>query len=139
MILHDDGSYLAIERAASVRAPGRICFPGGGIETGESDRDAVIREMKEELGLDVVASHRLWHSETQSGLELFWWLVLPQGDTGPTPNTDEVAKWFWMSGVELAQHPRTLATNREFLRAARNGLIDITRPEIDRSPPWIAK
>jgi len=43
--------YLVIRRAAKVIAPGRLCFPGGGVEPGESERQTLIREMEEELGV----------------------------------------------------------------------------------------
>lgn len=32
--------------------PGEICFPGGGIEKGETAREAALREVYEELGID---------------------------------------------------------------------------------------
>lgn len=37
--------------------------PGGGIEPGETVRKALVREMKEELGLDVVESSYLFSDE----------------------------------------------------------------------------
>ena len=39
-------------RAANLRAqPGEVCFPGGGMEPGESAVDCALRETQEELGL----------------------------------------------------------------------------------------
>ena len=52
VLCRSNGDFLVIERAASVRAPGRFCFPGGAIETGESEEEAVVREMSEELCLN---------------------------------------------------------------------------------------
>lgn len=31
--------------------PGEVCFPGGGVEPGETPEEAALRELKEELGL----------------------------------------------------------------------------------------
>jgi 8-oxo-dGTP pyrophosphatase MutT (NUDIX family) len=39
-----DGRWLLIRRSALVRRPLRVCFPGGWIETGESQAEAVARE-----------------------------------------------------------------------------------------------
>ncbi len=124
VILRKDGNVLAIERSSTVRAPGRLCFPGGGIEEGESEAEAVQRELQEELALEIEPIRRLWQSTTQSGVLLHWWLATTSGT--PTANPDEVARWFWISFDELARHPKTLRSNREFIRAVKTGEIVIT-------------
>jgi len=40
--------------------------PGGGIEEGETSTEAVVREVREETGLDVKAGELLWHVEEVS-------------------------------------------------------------------------
>lgn len=51
-IVEDDGKVLLVERG---QAPleGSWSLPGGVVEAGESLKDAVRREVKEETGLDV--------------------------------------------------------------------------------------
>lgn len=46
---------LAQQRAFPSDHAGRWEFPGGRVEAGESEADAVVRECREELGVDVVA------------------------------------------------------------------------------------
>ena len=41
------------DRIATVHTPQGVFLPGGGIEPGEDARDAVLREVLEECGLDV--------------------------------------------------------------------------------------
>jgi len=48
-----DGETLIGQRREDQWQPGKWCFPGGKVEFGESHRDAVKRELKEELDLDV--------------------------------------------------------------------------------------
>ena len=74
-ILRRDTNVLVIKRSATVRAPGKICFPGGGIESGETAPMALVRELREELNLDVVPIHEVWQSRTPSGIDLHWWLA----------------------------------------------------------------
>lgn len=50
-LIHKDGSYLLQDRKKADWQG--YALPGGHIEAGESIVDAVIREMKEETGLDI--------------------------------------------------------------------------------------
>lgn len=54
LIQKEDGIHVLFEvRSLKLRRqPGEICFPGGGIESGDSDaRGAALRETVEELGI----------------------------------------------------------------------------------------
>ena len=53
VILREDGSFLLGQRATDTFYPGYWEFPGGKVEPGESPRDALIRELHEELEIDV--------------------------------------------------------------------------------------
>jgi 8-oxo-dGTP diphosphatase len=48
-----DCSKLVLVKRGAEPALGKWSFPGGAVELGESVRDAVVRETKEECGLDV--------------------------------------------------------------------------------------
>ena len=53
MILFN-GKYLLVLRAAEENIdPSRWDIPGGGVEPGETARGTVIREVKEETGIDI--------------------------------------------------------------------------------------
>lgn len=44
---------LAMQRSDAMTLPGFWEFPGGKIEVGESETDALVREIKEELTVDI--------------------------------------------------------------------------------------
>jgi 8-oxo-dGTP diphosphatase len=53
VLIDPKGSILLQQRSAADRFPGKWEFPGGKIEQGEIPIVAMIRELKEELGIDV--------------------------------------------------------------------------------------
>ena len=63
-IILDDGKVALIERAKADRV--YYIFPGGGVENGETHLQALLREMKEELGIEVDAGElfREYHQTT---------------------------------------------------------------------------
>jgi 8-oxo-dGTP diphosphatase len=56
VIERPDGTFLLAQRPEGKAYPGYWEFPGGKIEPGEDARAALIRELREELGIEVRAS-----------------------------------------------------------------------------------
>ncbi|MDT4993697.1 MAG: 8-oxo-dGTP diphosphatase [Actinoplanes sp.] len=54
-----DGRVLAAERSAPPEVAGRWEFPGGKVEPGETDEQALARECREELGTRVAVGRRI--------------------------------------------------------------------------------
>ena len=52
-IIEQDGKYLFIKRAHTGMADGFFMLPGGHVDEGESVLHAAVRELKEELGIDL--------------------------------------------------------------------------------------
>jgi 8-oxo-dGTP diphosphatase len=74
----DDGRVLIAERPPGKHMAGRWEFPGGKVLAGESEAQALAREIREELGVDITASRplmRLVHSYGDRDVELSMWIV----------------------------------------------------------------
>ena len=112
-----DGRYLMVRRSAHVPLPGKVCFPGGGVNVGESQADACVREAREELGVCVVPLKPVWlHEFGERKLRLFGWLArLEPGEIRPDPL--EVAEVLWLTREEALAHPDGLPTNKAFIDA----------------------
>jgi 8-oxo-dGTP diphosphatase len=58
-VVHDDAHRLLVVQRMRPPAAGRWSIPGGRVEAGETDVDAVRREVLEETGLHVVVGQRV--------------------------------------------------------------------------------
>lgn len=115
--------FLVIRRSQHVRAPGMHCFPGGSIESGETEAAAVSREMLEELSVTAAPIRLLWRSVTPWGVELAWWMTEIDESATPVPNPLEVESFHWLTAIEIRALSQVLASNMEFLAAWERGEI----------------
>jgi 8-oxo-dGTP diphosphatase len=116
VITHQE-RFLVIRRSHLVRAPRAVCFPGGGIEPGETESVALLRELQEELAAKARAICRLWESRSASGLHLAWWRAELEANCVLEANPAEVEAIHWWTAEELLRHPDLLPSNRAFLGA----------------------
>ncbi|MCC9609001.1 NUDIX domain-containing protein [Blastopirellula sp. JC732] len=108
---------LVIRRSQKVAAPGKLCFPGGGILPDETEHDAVVREIAEEMGVMCFPQQKIWHSQTSWGTEVAWWSADIAADAQLQINEEEVAEFFWLHPTQLHAHADLLPSNHEFLTA----------------------
>ncbi|HEY5311848.1 MAG TPA: NUDIX domain-containing protein [Pirellulales bacterium] len=122
-VVRREGRFLVIRRSATVVAPLAYCFPGGGIEAGESEEAALVRELAEELDASVRPLRLVWRSTTPWGVELAWWLAELTGEVRPNPA--EVASCHWHTAEEMAELPNLLESNRQFLAMLGGGALNV--------------
>lgn len=124
-IVNREGKLLAIKRSQSVRAPGTICFPGGGIEDGESFADALIRELDEELGVTATPGSKVWQSVSPWGVEIHWWTATIHESAEIRVNEEEVQWYAWMTIEEMRACEELLISNAHFFEALDLGQISL--------------
>jgi len=59
LIVNDRREVLAAQRSASMDLPGKWEFPGGKMGPGETPRQALVREIQEELDLAITVQEEL--------------------------------------------------------------------------------
>ena len=114
-VIQQNDCFLVIRRSAYVVAPRKLCFPGGGIEAGESQPVALCRELMEELAVEIIPGEKLWESVGRSNTRVYWWSAVITGNASPRANPKEVESIFWMTRQELLEQEDLLPGNRDFL------------------------
>ncbi len=120
-VIEREGRLLVIQRSQFVRAPLQWCFPGGGVEAGEADDAALIRELQEELSVAVRPVRELWQSISPWKFDLRWWAAEIDDAAEFIPEPKEVAAVCWMTPAEMRALPALLPSNIEFLDAWERG------------------
>ena len=110
-------AYLVIKRGPDVAMPGYWTPPSGSIEPGETQAEAVVREVKEEVGLNVRAIEKVWSCPSHDGaFELHWWTTeLVGGVLRLDKNEVSAAQWTTPPDFEMLE--RTFEDDREFFRS----------------------
>ncbi|MEU1809982.1 (deoxy)nucleoside triphosphate pyrophosphohydrolase [Micromonospora sp. WMMD1076] len=97
----EGGRVLACERSAPPEVAGRWEFPGGKVEPGEAETDALARECAEELGVRVAVGARVGRdvrmAHGRSVLRVYAARLLH----GDEPKALEHAELRWLSAAEL--------------------------------------
>ena len=89
-----NGRVLAARRALPPAIAGLWEFPGGKVENGESEAEALVREIREELGVEIAVGSRLAQSRIDDDTVLrVFEAELLTGDEEARFDHDEI-RWF---------------------------------------------
>ena len=98
-----DGRVLAQQRAFPPEVAGRWELPGGRVEPGESAADALVRECREELAVDVVAGNQLGPDVPLPGGHTLQVHLARLVEPTATPVPVEHMSLRWVEHTELAE------------------------------------
>jgi 8-oxo-dGTP diphosphatase len=112
---------LAARRSAPSEVAGGWELPGGKVEPGETEPAALVRECREELGIDVAVCYRLGDEQPlKVGYVLRVWMArLAAGTPVPLEDHDAVR---WLAAEELTSVP-WLAADQPYLALIRELLL----------------
>lgn len=127
-VIIEAGKVLVARRKAGTHLAGSWEFPGGKVEPGEDPRDALRRELEEELGVTTVAGEILdvtFHRYEDAGkavLLLFFEAVRTHDSAEPRALDVQEIGWFSASSLRPEEFPpadvAVLAKVRERLARA---------------------
>jgi len=105
-LVHDDEGRLLVVRRAHEPSAGRWSVPGGRVEAGEHDHQAVVREVLEETALHVVVGARVGTVQRPGPAGVVYdirdYACALAVDTTPIAG-DDAAEVRWVSRQELLQ------------------------------------
>ena len=97
-----NGKALLVRRKANEQKyPDRWILPSGHIEDGETSEDALVREMKEELGVTPVKYRLILSIRHTDGGEHYHYLFHVNEWRGEVRNNSEIADFGWFSLEEV--------------------------------------
>lgn len=105
LLVRPGPQFMATQRPAGAARGGLWEFPGGKVEPGETDAQALVREIREELGCEIaverflaVSTHRYPELEVELAL---YQCRLVSGEPTPAPHSAQALTW--ASSEELAR------------------------------------
>jgi len=105
---------LVIQRGPRARLPGYWAPLSGTLEPAETQEEALVREVHEEVGLTVSPVAKVWESQTEDGaFRLHWWMAEAEpGEIVMQPG--EVSDARWVTPQEFSRLEPVFAADRVF-------------------------
>jgi 8-oxo-dGTP diphosphatase len=123
-VIERDGCYLITQRNASAVLPLLWEFPGGRVESGETDEDALVREVEWRLGVQVKITGSLGeHTHEYHHYDVHMSMFACELPEGADPASSNVNDMRWVSSAEMVDYefpPADEGTMDKLLGLMRN-------------------
>ncbi|TCC62043.1 NUDIX hydrolase [Kribbella pittospori] len=113
-VLRQADQVLVIRRGPGARMPGYWAPLSGTLEPGESQEDALVREVQEEVGLAVTPLAKVWESTAAGGDYVLHWWTADASAGEVTADPREVSETRWVTPAEFLALQPIFAGDREF-------------------------
>ncbi len=124
VVIKKGDKFLLIKRGKRGEAEDYWCPITGAVEDGETQRQAVAREAKEEMGIIVKPIKKVWECYTEDRQYLLhWWSVRLIKDEIKV-NADEVKAYCWANYAEMQGIDKMFNTDLKFFKEVAPHLSD---------------
>ena len=132
VVLNDEDEILVVcERHRRSKKPS-YKLPGGALQSGEHLADCVIREIREETGIeaifDAIVCFRHWHGYRYAKSDIYFVCRLKPRNHDITIQVQEIEECLWMPVAEYLESEYVHSFNREIVQAALNspGVVPVS-------------
>jgi 8-oxo-dGTP pyrophosphatase MutT (NUDIX family) len=124
VVLREDGNLLVVSEKYKQFPGRRLKLPGGALQAGENIGAAVVREVKEETGIETrfesVVCLRHWHGYRYGKSDIYFVCRLTPLSTEITMDTRELVECLWLPLDKYLADADVHPFNKLVVRAAAN-------------------
>ena len=120
--IEHDGRYLIARRPPGKPLAGKWEFPGGKLESGESAREAIAREVHEELDLEVLSARQIltyFHQYPDQWIRFTCFRIRVFDASRARPQASTAIEWIAPNAIDPARFPAGSAPLIQRLRELR--------------------
>lgn len=103
IIRNEDNEVLTVQRDGNTDHPFKWEFPGGKVKAGESEEDCIIREIREELTMDIVICSRMEAVDYDYGKKHILLIPFVCDTLDDLPVLTEHSAFKWMPSARLLE------------------------------------
>jgi len=135
VVVREDGRLLVVSERYKLLPGRRLKLPGGALNAGEHISSAVVREVKEETGIDArfesVVCFRHWHGYRYGKSDIYFVCRLTPLTFDIKMDEGELAECLWLPVADFLADPDVHAFNKRIVRIALGASPGLSREIIE--------